>query len=354
MPRTNGRNEYPSSPGSNVAAREDQNQQGPEIEEPPLAPGERPLVGSAVGAAAAPVPAQEAAVPRSPQQPTRAGTATNGGQRRIPKPVYSVPFDGWIRELDDVLANFCKRGRDGEREAILAIQKDYPQISSRTIWVRILYLGLTTSKRPPYQRHRWLPEDLELLRAGYSSDGRNGASHTTDALLERHPEWSRSVVAWKAKSLGLSHKRKSRYQRWSEDADRKLISSEGFQLESVERRMKRTKGSIWSRLLTLDRGAEFFGGLKTKDLMERLHLDESAIRRLKRRGLLRCERGRITEESVTSLCKNHPEEIPFETLSPDAQHRLIQDHEYRKPKQARKGGRKKKQPVPEPDPEFGG
>jgi hypothetical protein len=131
-----------------------------------------------------------------------------------------------------------------------------------------------------------LPADLELLRSCYSSDGRNGASHTTDALLERHPEWSRSVVAWKAKSLGLSHKRKSRYQRWSEDADRKLISFEGFQIESVEKRMKRTKGSIWSRLL-LDRGAEFFGGFKTKDLTERLHLDESAIRRLERRGLLR-------------------------------------------------------------------
>jgi hypothetical protein len=45
---------------------------------------------------------------------------------------------------------------------------------------------------------------------------------------------------------------------------------------------------------------------------------------------------------VTSLCRDHPEEVPFETLSPDARHRLVEDYECGKEKQARKGGRKKK------------
>lgn len=343
MPKAKGGKKYPSFPGSNVVAQENPNQEDPRIAEPPLTRNESLPLGLAVAAATTAVRAGSVAELRLLQRPSRAGTASNDEQRRDPDPLYSIPFDGWVRELDDVLADFCKRGRDGEREAIDATRKKYPQISSDTIWARIRYLGLTSWKRPPYQRHPWSPEDLALLRVGYSSDGRNGASHTTDLLLERHPDWSRSVIAWKAKSLGLSHKRKGGYQRWSEDADRKLISCEGFQLESVEKRIKRTKGSIWSRLLALDRGAEFFGGLKTKDLMERLHLDDSAIRRLKRQGVLRSERGRITEESVKSLCKNHPEEIPFETLSPDAQHRLIQDYEYRKPRQAPKGGRKKKE-----------
>jgi hypothetical protein len=260
-----------------------------------------------------------------------------------------VPFDGWTRELDGRLAEFCKRGRDGEREALLAFRKDHPQIPSATIWARMVYLGLTTSKRQPYSRHEWSPEDLQLLRSGYSN-GRKGASRTIDALVELHPDWSRSVISWKAKSLGLSRKRKKTYQPWSGDADRQLISCEGFQLESVEKRMKRTKGSIWSRLLALDRGADFFGGFKTRELMKLLHLDKSAVRRLKRQGLLSCERGRITDDSVTSLCRDHPEKIPFETLSPDVQHRLVEDYEYGKEKQAPKGGRKKK-PVAESAPE---
>jgi hypothetical protein len=304
-----------------------------------LARRERSPDGLAVATAITPVQAR-VTDQQLPQQPTRATTASNNGQRGNSHSGYSVPFDGWVRDLDRVLAEFCKRGRYGEREAILAIQKDHSQISSATIWARMFYLRLTKSKRPPYSRHDWSPEDLQLLRSGYSN-GRNGASRTIDVLRERHPDWSRSVVSWKAKSLGLTHKR-TKYQPWSEDADRQLISCEGFQLESVEKRMKRTKGSIWSRLLALDRGAEFFGGFKTRELMRLLHLDASAVRRLKRQGVLLCERGRITEDSVTSLCRDHPEEIPFETLSPDVQHRLVEDYEYGKEKRAPRGGRKKK------------
>jgi hypothetical protein len=312
-----------------------------------------PASGLAVATAVAPAPAARAEQ-RSPEPPARATAATNG-QRREQHPAYSVPFDGWNRELDGVLAKFCKRGRDGEREAILAIRKDHPQISAATIWARIVYLGLTKSKRPPYSRHEWTPEDLQLMQSGYTN-GRNGATRTIDALRERHPDWPRSVISWKAKSLGLSRERK-KYQPWSEDSDRQLISCEGFQLESVEKRMKRTKGSIWSRLLALDRGAEFFGGFKTRELMKLLHLDASAVRRLKRQGLLSCERGRITEGSVTALCRDHPEEIPFETLSPDVQHRLVEDFEYGKEKQAPKGGRKKKpaaESAPDDDGEIDG
>jgi hypothetical protein len=351
MPRADGGKQHPSSPGSNVAARENENQQHLRIEEPSPTRHESPPISLAVGAAAAPARSGGVAAPRLLQQPSRAETAPNDCQQRGPDPVYSISFDGWVRELDDVLADFCKRGREGEREAIVAIRKNFPQISSDTIWARIRYLGLTSWKRQPYQRHLWSAEDLALLRAGYSSDGRNGASETTDLLLERHPDWPRSVVAWKAKSLGLSHQRGSGYQRWSEDSDRKLISCEGFQIESVEKRMKRTKGSIWSRLLVLNRGAEFFGGFKTRELMKLLHLDESAVRRLKRQGLLTCERSRITDESVKSLCRDHPEEIPFETLSRYDQHRLVEDYEYGKEKQAPKGGRKRK-PTAESAPEL--
>jgi hypothetical protein len=76
--------------------------------------------------------------------------------------------------------------------------------------------------------------------------------------------------------------------------------------------------------------------------MTDLHLGEAQIRRLERKGLLVRERGRITDKSVADLCRSHPEEIPFETLSPDWQCRLVQDYHYRKPKMVRRGGRKSK------------
>ena len=287
-----------------------------------------------------PVGAGARAVQHDPLASTT-GPIRNDTLRRTDARLYAVPFDGWSRELDEVLVEFCKRGREGQREAMLAIQAMHPEIPSNTIWARILYLGLSTMTRPPYCRYEWSAEDLEVLRSGYRG-GRSGVSRTIDLLLERHPDWSRSVVSWKAKSLGLSRKRESGRRPWGEEADRKLISCEGFEMEGIEKRMKRSIASIRSRLAVLDRGAEFFGGFKTKDLMEMLHLDQSAIRRLERRRLLRRERGRITEDSLSSLCRDHPEEIPFETLDEDTKQRLVADYNYGKPKGTRKGGRKKR------------
>ncbi|HEY1273052.1 MAG TPA: hypothetical protein VGF08_13750 [Terriglobales bacterium] len=93
--------------------------------------------------------------------------------------------------------------------------------------------------------------------------------------------------------------------------------------------MKRSIASM-SRASALVPGAEFFGGFKTKDLMEMLHLDESAIRRLERKHLLLRKQGRFTEDSLRSLCREHPEEIPFETLSEDTKGMLIAEFKYPK------------------------
>ena len=106
----------------------------------------------------------------------------------------------------------------------------------------------------------------------------------------------------------------------------------------------RSRASFRSRLAALDRGPAFFGGFKTKDVMEKLHLDHSAIRRLERKRILVRARGRITEESMKVLCREHPQEIPFETLSEETKQTLIDDYQYGTAKRAQQGGRKKRAP----------
>ena len=57
-----------------------------------------------------------------------------------------------------------------------------------------------------------------------------------------------------------------------------------------------------------------------------LHMDESAIRRLERRHLLLRERDRINEDSLRSVCREHPEEIPFETLDEQTKQMRVADY----------------------------
>jgi hypothetical protein len=58
------------------------------------------------------------------------------------------------------------------------------------------------------------------------------------------------------------------------------------------------------------------------------------------------EAGRITEESFKELCRNHPHEIPFQTLSNYWKNRLVRDYQYRKPKLGRRAGRKRRAAEP--------
>ena len=41
------------------------------------------------------------------------GPIANDPARAPHAAVYAVPFDDWFRELDEVLVDYCKRGRDG-------------------------------------------------------------------------------------------------------------------------------------------------------------------------------------------------------------------------------------------------
>ena len=116
-----------------------------------------------------------------------------------------------------------------------------------------------------------------------------------------------------------------------------LVACEGLEMKVIKKRLKRSMASIRSLLAALDRGSEFFGGFKAKDLMEMLHLDQPAIRRLERKHLLLRERGRITEDSLRSLCREHPEEIPFETLHEETKQMLIADYKYPTPRREREG-----------------
>src|SRR5262245_51388566 len=118
MPRADGK-QHPSSPGSSVAARENQKPQNLPVA---VAPNDSPLMGLAVAmpVATSVAPRQVAVADQRLSEQSASATAATNGQRQDHRPAHSVPFDGWSRELDGVLAEFCKRGRDGERKAILA------------------------------------------------------------------------------------------------------------------------------------------------------------------------------------------------------------------------------------------
>lgn len=173
----------------------------------------------------------------------------------------------------------------------------------------------------------WSAEDDELLRRRYGL-GKASATAAINELKLRHPDWTRRKIAARARGLGLSSTDGGRQQLWDRGADFALLSLVHQPKEVVARRLGRTTGSVCARLRRLGKSADFFGGFKSKDLADLLNVTEADVRRWQRHGWIQRRRGRITEASLSSLCKSHPDEISFTTLSPETQYWLIAVHGY--------------------------
>lgn len=235
-------------------------------------------------------------------------------------------FDTWPPELDAELKKTLASKRH-QRQAIEFIRGFHPEISENLIWARIVYLGLSDRIRPPYRKHIWSEQDDEILRRDYGRS-RSASHEVIEEILRRHPEWSRDSVVWRAHVLGLSQVEHVPHQRWLPALDHRLLSLMGCQLDTIAQRLNRSKKSIQARLRRLGYASDFFGGFKTKDLILDLRVTEATVARWVRLGWIKRKAGRVNEESVRWLCRNHPEEIAFETLGQDVQDWLRLSMDY--------------------------
>ena len=182
----------------------------------------------------------------------------------------------WTRELDQVLADAMKAGKN-EPECLRLVHQTCPSLSRTLIWERIAYLGLNVRTRPPNQEHLWTQIEDNILRAEYS-DGRKGAHSATSKILALHPDWSHDAVAWRAQVLGLANHRTTPTRRWSQQLDESLRELAGCTLDTITRRLGRSHKSVLARIRHLGFGADFFGGIKTKDLVRYLRVSEARRR----------------------------------------------------------------------------
>jgi hypothetical protein len=187
----------------------------------------------------------------------------------------------------------------------------------------------TTSESPRQDllESNWTAEDDDLLRSQYPL-GKKAAIAAISELQARHPDLTRREIAKRARALGLRCTDEVRRRDWDRGTDLVLLSLVHQPKEIIARRLGRSVESIVARLRRLGKSADFFGGFKAKDLAGALEVSETDVRRWQRHGWLRRRRGRITEASFSTFCKEHPEEIPFGELAPETQYWLVSVHGY--------------------------
>ncbi|HJT71903.1 MAG TPA: hypothetical protein VJ731_17010 [Terriglobales bacterium] len=209
-------------------------------------------------------------------------------------------------EVDEMLRDGARRGRQGSHCAIERVLKHEPELRRSDLWQRIRRL-----KQPAGPRSRtpflWSSEDEEILRNGYNG-GWQEKRKAISYLLKRHPEWRPHVIWQHARKNGLVRKFTKRGQErsgtaWSDEDNRVLLDLAGYKrVRVIAKMLHRSEAAIRYQLAILGESSRTHReGFARTSLARDLHFSTKAIQRLITEGLLEVRDPRITRESLDSL-----------------------------------------------------
>ena len=206
-------------------------------------------------------------------------------------------------QVDEILRDGSRRGRQGSHSAIERILKHEPDLQRSELWRRLRWL------KNPRGRQRgspsaWTSDDEQILRGGYQ-DGWQGKRNAVQQLLRRHPEWRPHVIWQHARRIGLvqttlKRGRERSRARWTEEDHRVLIDLAGYKSARVIAKMlHRSEAAVRYHLATLGKSSRVhLEGYARSELARELHMSSHAIQRLIVEGLLEVRDPRITRESL--------------------------------------------------------
>ena len=172
--------------------------------------------------------------------------------------------------------------------------------------------------KPRGKTCQWTAELDDVLRAAWARGGLRAARR---AIHQHQPMWSGYSVKKRAAALDLCRRRAPR---WTDADESHLLWSidSNASLNLIAERLGRSVAAVRKRLHDLEYTAESLGGFKVKDVADMFAIPPARVQYWVSEKLLLTKGGRITESSVSKFLADHPEKIPFESLSVEMQNWL--------------------------------
>ena len=214
-------------------------------------------------------------------------------------------------QVDEILRDGTRRGREGSHAAIERILKHEPGLQRSELWQRIRRL-----KKPEGQQHHsrsvWSLEDERILREGYQA-GWQGKQEAVRQLLRHHPDWRPHVIWQHARKNGFVQRTSKRGQErsrlaWTDEDHRVLLDLAGYKsVRVIAKMLHRSQAAIRYHLTTLGKSSRVHvEGFTRSALASELHISTGAIQRFIVGGLLEVRDPRITRESLDCLRQSGP------------------------------------------------
>ena len=221
-------------------------------------------------------------------------------------------------EAEKILQQAAGLGRRAAQAAINRVMRvlwQYPRAEFGHVTRALLWRISRKYKRPlsqhrRYERARWSPADVELLRRGYAEGGA-GIRRAVRELLRRHPDWSPRQIHYKAQSLGLGHRELEgnagkALKPWSQSEEMALISKATHKpAKSIGATLDRSRWAVRCRLAGLDARSRVSGqDYGSEDLIELLHVGRRMLQRLIGSKKLKATNLHISRRSVEEFLRN--------------------------------------------------
>jgi len=213
-------------------------------------------------------------------------------------------------QVDQILRDGFRRGREGSHAAIERILKLEPGIKRAELWRRIRQLKFPANKRS--RKTVWTPADDQILSLGYEK-GWSGKQKAVRELLKRHPDWRPHIVWKRAAKLRLIPKICKRGQdhsqlAWSEHENQVLLNLAGYKTpRAIAKMLHRSEAAVRYHLMLLGKSSRVhLEGFSRQGLAADLHLGKKTVQRLIVEGLFEVRDPRIARESLDRLHKSGP------------------------------------------------
>jgi hypothetical protein len=225
-------------------------------------------------------------------------------------PAWLKADEFWTTEMDNVLRKGIQQGGTGERIAVAKVLRLCPGLRTAVVWRRVNRLRQTIShSQRRRSRFSWTEAADGLLLRTEQVGGFESATREVQMMTG----FPREAIMRRARKLGVYTGHSTASTPWTDADVRFLLESvQHLSVKVIARELHRSEKAIWRKVGELGLSAKCEEGYTVTEIIQRLHVWHRRLKGWVANGLIKIGRNRrITERSLRSFLREHPEELKW-------------------------------------------
>ena len=238
-------------------------------------------------------------------------------------PAWLKADEFWTTEMDNVLRKGIQQGGVGERIAVAKILRLCPGLRTAVVWRRVKRLRQTVSHSQRRRgRFSWTEATDGLL---LQADEVGGIGLAVEEL-QRVTGFPREAIMRRARKLGVHTGDSTVSTPWTDADVRFLLESvQHLGVKVIARELHRSEKAIWRKVGELGLSAKCEEGYTVTEIIQRLHVWHRRLKGWVANGWIKIGRNRrITERSLLSFFREHPEELKWDLFDSETVEWLLE------------------------------